>query len=122
MMLVALGGAIGSAGRYLVSGALSRPIAEGAFPAGTLVVNVAGCFAAGLILGLNAQQDALSESARLLLLIGVLGGFTTFSAFGVETVMLARRGDPMLAVLNVTLSVAAGLFAVWLGLVLMERS
>ena len=116
LLLVALGGALGSMARYKLSGLVLHHTLDWRFPAGTFTVNVAGCLVAGLLAGLAERHDMLSPDARLLLFTGVLGGFTTFSAFGVETVHLLRRGELAIASANVVLSVAAGLIALWIGL------
>ena len=79
-------------------------------------MNVAGCLVAGILAGLAEEHDFLSAEARLLLFTGILGGFTTFSAFGLETMFLLKRGEVMVAGANVVLSVVAGLAALWLGL------
>lgn len=116
MLLVALGGALGSMARYGLSGWVLQHTIGWKFPAGTFAVNVLGCLLAGVLAGLAEKHQLLSAEARLLLLTGVLGGFTTFSAFGVETLFLLRRGDLLIAGANVVLSVAAGLLALWFGL------
>jgi CrcB protein len=116
ILLVALGGAFGSIARYKLSGLVLQHTLDWRFPAGTFAVNVTGCLAAGLLAGLAEKHDLLSAEARLLLFTGVLGGFTTFSAFGLETMHLLKRGDLAIAGANVALSVVAGLAALWLGL------
>jgi CrcB protein len=116
ILLVALGGAVGSVARYKLSGLVLQHTLDWRFPAGTFVVNVVGCLAAGLLAGLAEKHELLSAEARLLLFTGVLGGFTTFSAFGLETMHLLKRGDLAIAGANVALSVVAGLAALWLGL------
>lgn len=116
LLLVAFGGAMGSAARYKLSGWVLHQTINWRFPAGTFVVNVLGCLAAGVIAGLVTKQDYLSPEARLLLITGVLGGFTTFSAFGLETMLLLKRGEIAVAGCNVLLSVVAGLLALWIGL------
>jgi CrcB protein len=115
-MLVALGGAFGSVARYKLSGWLLHQALDWKFPIGTFIVNVTGCLLAGILAGLAEKHELLSADTRLLLLTGLLGGFTTFSAFGLETVFLMKRGDLGVAALNVVLSVAAGLLALWIGL------
>jgi fluoride exporter len=115
LLLVALGGAVGSVARYKLSGLVLHHTIDWRFPAGTFAVNVLGCLAAGLLAGLAEKHDMLSADARLLLFTGILGGFTTFSAFGLETMHLLKRGDFMVAGANVVLSVMAGLVALWLG-------
>lgn len=89
-----------------------------AFPYGTLAVNVVGCFLIGM---LAARTNALSNDARLLLMTGVLGGFTTFSAFGLETVNLLRKGAWVMASGYVAASVIGGMLAVMLGLYVMGQ-
>ena len=116
ILLVALGGAVGSVARYKLSGLVLHYTLDWRFPAGTFVVNVAGCLVAGILAGLAEKHDLLSADARLLLFTGVLGGFTTFSAFGLETMHLLKRGDLAIAAANVVLSVVAGLVALWIGL------
>lgn len=87
------------------------------FPAGTLAVNLLGCLAIGLVAALVEERGALDPAARVFLLVGVLGGFTTFSTFGYETVALVRDGNLLLAGGNVAASLAAGLAGVWAGIV-----
>jgi CrcB protein len=113
VVLVGVGGAVGSMLRY----GLSTWVMSGgrSFPYGTLAVNAIGCFAIGLILGLAERHDFVNTHTRLLLTTGLLGGFTTFSAFGFETFALLRDERIAAAVANVTLQVALGLLAVWAG-------
>lgn len=115
-MLVALGGAMGSAARYKFSGWVLHHTITWRFPASTFTVNVLGCLAAGVIAGLITKHDFFTPDTRLLLITGILGGFTTFSAFGLETMLLLKRGELLIATCNVVLSVIAGLLALWIGL------
>jgi CrcB protein len=115
VLLVALGGAMGSVARLKVSGYILHHTVDWRFPAGTFAVNVIGCLAAGVLAGLAEKYDFFSPDARLLLFTGILGGFTTFSAFGLETMFLLKRGEILVAGANVVVSVVAGLFALWLG-------
>jgi CrcB protein len=118
-LLVALGGAIGSVARYALAGALNpappTPAAApwSAFPTGTLIVNLIGCALIGLIsgwLGVNTTEGAGPNPAwRPLLITGVLGGFTTFSAFGMETVLMLRAGQFAPAAAYVLASVVLGI-------------
>src|SRR6187401_821426 len=85
------------------------------FPLGTLAVNVLGCFAIGVLGGVADARHLLSAELRLLLAVGVLGGFTTFSSFAYETHALARDAEPWRAVANVAASVVLGLAACWAG-------
>lgn len=116
VLLVALGGAIGSVARYKLSGYVLHHTIDWRFPAGTFAVNVLGCLVAGLLAGLAEKHDFMSAETRLLLFTGILGGFTTFSAFGLETMFLLRRGEILVAGTNIVLSVVMGLLALWLGL------
>jgi CrcB protein len=116
VILVALGGAIGSVARFKLAGYVLHHTIDWRFPAGTFAVNVIGCLVAGLLAGLAEKYDFMSAETRLLVFTGILGGFTTFSAFGLETMFLLRRGDVLIAGANIFLSVAMGLAALWLGL------
>ena len=115
-LLVALGGALGSVARYAVSLGAARWLGAG-FPWGTLIVNVAGSFAIGLLAALVTAdgRPALGSDARALVMVGILGGFTTFSSFSLETLTLARAGELGAAAANASLSLVLCLGAVWLG-------
>ena len=115
---VAFGGALGSVARYACSGIAVRWFGA-SFPWGILIVNVSGSFAIGLLAALVSSdgRPSLGVDARAFLLVGVLGGFTTFSSFSLETLELARGGALGAAGANVALSVALCLFAAWLGFV-----
>jgi fluoride exporter len=122
VLLVAVGGAAGSVLRYWMSGAAQRSVpATGTwsvFPLGTLAVNVLGCLIVGVIAEVGERRGPLSPEARSLLMVGFLGGFTTFSAFANETVAVWRAGALMVAIVNVVMSVAICLVAVLAGRVL----
>ena len=113
---IALGGAAGSVARYACSVAALRWLGMG-FPWGTMFVNVAGSFAIGILASLATAdgRPLLGPDARALLLVGLLGGFTTFSSFSLETLSLARSGALGAALLNVAGSVTLCLAGVWLG-------
>jgi fluoride exporter len=113
---VAVGGALGSLARYLLAGLVHR-VAPPYFPYGTFVVNVLGCLAFGAIFGLSEHRFVLGPTSRAFLLIGVLGGFTTFSSFTFETFQLLRDGELLLAGLNAAGQLFLGLFAFWLGVI-----
>ena len=115
IFVVALGGAVGSVVRLKLSGWVLHRTIEWRFPLGTFLVNVIGCLVIGILAGYAAKEDLLSPDARLFLFTGLLGGFTTFSAFGLETFYLMRRGDLLVAGIYVVGSVLAGLVALWLG-------
>lgn len=117
---MASGGAVGSVLRYLVSGVAQGAFVPAAgalagFPAGTLVVNVTGSLLIGLLAGLGEARGLLGPDARLLLVTGLLGGYTTFSAFSLETLLLLRAGQTALAGLTVGLQVVLGVAAAWAG-------
>jgi fluoride exporter len=111
-LLVALGGAVGAWLRFVIG----RALGAGDFPFATLAVNVAGSFAMGLLAGWLVRQGSGAEGWRLLLGVGVLGGFTTFSAFSLELVTLAQRGALGSALLYAVLSVAGGVIGLTAGL------
>jgi fluoride exporter len=115
ILLVALGGAIGSVARFKLSGWVLQQAPGWRFPAGTLMVNVVGCLIAGLLAGMAVKQDVFTPEARVFLFTGLLGGFTTFSAFGLETLLLLKRGEAGVAIANIVVSIAAGLTVAWLG-------
>ena len=117
---VMIGGAVGAGARYLVGGAVLARMGPG-FPWGTLTVNLVGGLAMGLLAGTLARGGG-SENARLLLAVGVLGGFTTFSAFGLETWTMLARGDVIPALGYVLASVVGAVLATGLGLTLVRAA
>jgi fluoride exporter len=121
LFYVAVGGGLGSALRYLVSGWSQRASGSSSFPVGTLVVNVVGCLTIGVLGALFAAPHRVREETRLFLMVGVLGGFTTFSSFAFETFSLADDGQRGRALTNILLSNALCLFAAWLGYRLTQR-
>lgn len=122
MLLVALGGALGSVARFKLSGWVLQQAPNWRFPTGTLAVNVVGCLIAGLLAGMAVKQDVFTPEARVFLFTGILGGFTTFSAFGLETLLLLKRGETAVAAANVVVSVVVGLAVAWLGYAITARS
>ncbi|MCC6925013.1 fluoride efflux transporter CrcB [Novosphingobium sp.] len=122
-LYVALGGGVGAWLRYLTGLAWTRaigPVAASAFPWATLSVNVLGSLAMGLLAGWLARHGAHGEGWRLLLGVGVLGGFTTFSAFSLELALLVERGSLATAFAYAALSLAAGLGGLFAGLAMMR--
>jgi fluoride exporter len=115
VLLAAAGGALGSSARYMVTVGAGKILGMG-FPWGTLIVNITGCFIMGLLVGLGAARLTITDEARIFLMTGVLGGFTTFSAFSADFALLVERKNFGLAALYVTGSVALSLFAVFAGL------
>jgi len=118
ILLVGAGGFLGSVLRYLLSRWVHTVLDNPWFPYGTLTVNVLGCLVIGFLAGLAENRLVFTSDGRLFVFIGVLGGFTTFSSFGLETFSLVRSAQSLAASLNVGLEVALGLLAVWIGNVL----
>ncbi len=115
LFLVMLGGAIGAGARHLVGRAALALWGPG-FPVGTLAVNVIGGLAMGLLAGWLATRASGDEALRYLLGVGVLGGFTTFSAFSLETVLMIERGDVATALFYILASVVLAIGALFAGL------
>lgn len=115
ILLIGLGGFVGSVSRYSLSGLTQDLAPRAVFPVGTLAVNVLGCFAIGVLSELAEARGFLSPDTRAFVIVGLLGGFTTFSAFANETVNAFRDGSFGLALANVLISVGACLFAAWSG-------
>ncbi len=115
IIAIGLGGACGSVLRYLVAGWAHQLSNTTTFPVGTLAVNVIGCLVIGVLAGLSENAGVFGPMARAFLLIGLLGGFTTFSTFAYETTALTRDAQFFSAFLNIALQVTTGLFAAWLG-------
>ncbi len=113
---VAAGSALGGLLRFAVSGLVARVVGE-TFPFGTLAVNVSGSFLIGLVAALSAPEGRwmVAPEIRLFLMLGVFGGFTTFSSFSLQTLTLVQDGEWAAALLNVVGSVALCLIAVWIG-------
>lgn len=118
LFLVFTGGGIGSTLRYLVGGTVQRLANGWIFPVGTLTVNLSGCLIIGLLGGLVESRGIIQSDLRLMIFVGLLGGFTTFSSFGYETIQLFRDGQLMYAIANASLQLLLGLVCVWLGFVL----
>lgn len=114
LLLVAVGGGMGAVLRYLLSGWVQQRMSM-LFPAGTLAVNLIGCLAIGLMAPVLFGPFLVREEYRLLIIVGLLGGFTTFSAFGWETFSLLNSGEAGYALANVMLSNVLGVLAVWAG-------
>ncbi len=114
LVWIAAGGGAGAVLRYLLAGAIQK-FSGPSFPIGTLVVNVVGCLVIGLMTAAFAGPYLLRDEYKLALLVGLLGGFTTFSTFGWETFALANDGQFRQAALNVVLSNVLGFCAVWFG-------
>ena len=113
-LLVMLGAAIGGLARYVVASAITQRF-EMRFPVGTLIVNITGCFAIGVLMSLFVTRGDPNPNLRLLLVTGILGGYTTFSSFGWETFEAIQKDTIFSGLMNVVLSVGLGYIAVWCG-------
>ena len=120
ILLVGLGGFIGSVARYKLGGLVLHLTAQERFPYSTFAVNILGCLVIGLLAGLTERYELFGPGTRLFLFTGLLGGFTTFSAFGLDALLLLRRGEFLVAALYAGASVVLGITAVWLGLKLIS--
>lgn len=119
-LLVMLGAALGGLVRYVIGTAVMQRF-TGRFPLGTLVVNVTGCFLIGLLLPLLTERGEPRPNLRLLLVVGVLGGYTTFSSFAWESFQAVDEGSRWIGFANLALSVILGYLAVWCGALLARR-
>jgi CrcB protein len=119
VLLVGLAGLLGTLGRYWLGGIVAQKYGE-TFPWGTLAVNALGCFLAGSVFFLTEERFLVSPTVRTVILIGFLGGFTTFSSYGLQTFTLLREGEVGLALLNVAFSNLLGVLMVWLGYTLVK--
>ena len=120
LLVVTAGGGIGSLVRYVVGAAITQRFG-GRFPTGTFVINVTGSFLIGVLMTLLTERFAPHPNWRLLLVVGFLGGYTTFSSFEYETFQSARTGGHWLALGYVLASVVLGYLGVWLGVLLASR-
>lgn len=120
LIAVAMGGAIGASARYLLAGVIQRNIG-GDFPWGILLVNVIGCLAMGALTELMALRWSTSPEIRALLTVGVLGGFTTFSSFALDTATLASRGGLALPIGYVLGSVLLSIMGFYAGLLVVRH-
>ena len=116
--LVGVGGFGGALLRYGLNGLLARQFPLTTFPLGTLAVNLLGCLMIGIVAGLIESRQFFGVEMRVFLLVGLLGGFTTFSTFGIETFTLFRDEQYVSAAANIGLQVVAGLLLVWAGFTL----
>ena len=116
ILLLVVGGAIGTLTRYGVSGFAHQKY-NGIFPIGTLAVNLIGSFLIGIVWGLT-ENSTLSPNVRILIFVGILGGFTTFSAYSLEMLTLIRDGSYKIALLNILLNNVLGIGLAFIGLML----
>lgn len=118
-LLVAAGGALGATARYAVADLVHR-VASPFFPWGTFLVNVSGCFVFGLVAGAGEAWGVVGPATRAFVLVGILGGYTTFSSFAFETSGLVRGGELPAAIGNVVGQVTLGLVAFWAAMALVQ--
>ncbi|MCP4650861.1 MAG: fluoride efflux transporter CrcB [PVC group bacterium] len=116
IFIVGIGGFIGAVCRYKLGGLILHHSLNWKFPVSTFLINVIGCLIMGVIAGTAERFQWFGPGILLLLMTGVLGGFTTFSAFGYETIFLIRKGEVLIAGSYVGLSVIMGLIAVFVGM------
>jgi CrcB protein len=119
-VLIMVGGSIGSLARYVAASAIMSRFG-GKFPLGTLIVNVTGSFLIGFLMTTLTERYKLDPAWRLFLVVGMLGGYTTFSSFEWETFATVRDGSLWMGLLNIVSSVMLGYIAVWLGSTLARR-
>ncbi len=115
LLLVGVGGFVGSVLRYLLSGFVQHLDESASFPFGTLAVNLLGCLIIGFLSQLADSRGVFTPQARLLVFVGMLGGFTTFSTFTNETFNLLGDNDIWLSLFNVSAHLILGLGMIWLG-------
>ena len=115
LLIVGSGSFIGGICRYYLSGLVAQTFAIQTLPIGTFIVNSLGCLIIGLVGGVADVHQILTPSTRLFLMTGLMGGFTTFSAFSYETLMLMRADRFGVALLNAVFSIICGVLAVWMG-------
>jgi CrcB protein len=117
ILLIGLGGAIGSISRYLLQLFIRKHWAV-VFPVGTFAVNILGCFIIGILYGLTMKNTGISEEWRLFLIVGICGGFTTFASYSYESIVLLRNNDYLYFFMYVLLSVAVGLLVTFIGMII----
>ncbi len=120
ILLVGIGGFAGSVARYKLGGLVLHLTAQERFPYSTFAINVLGCLVVGLLAGLAERYEVFGPEHQVVFFTGLLGGFPTFSAFGLDAMFLVRRGELWLAALYAGASVVVGITAVWLGLKLIS--
>lgn len=121
ILFVGLGGFAGSILRYLISKAISNATIT-AFPVGTFIVNIIGCFLIGLLYAISDKYGILNQDWKLLLTVGLCGGFTTFSTFANESLLLLKSGNLLYFLLYTSLSVLIGIFATFLAVIIVKTA
>lgn len=115
LFLVGIGGFLGSILRYITSEFIFRILGKPYFPYGTLFVNIFGCFSIGFLSGLSENKQLFNPETRIFILVGLLGGFTTFSTFGYEVFSFARDGQIISSLSNLAFHIILGIVGVWFG-------
>jgi len=118
LILIGLGGGLGACLRFLLGDIIHKSFGRFWLPAGTLTVNVIGCLLIGFVSVIATEREWISFPVREFLMVGILGGFTTYSSFGLQTVDLFSSGSPTQAFVNIALHLLLGLSAVWLGMII----
>lgn len=116
LIVVAIGGAVGSVARYLIGNFVSKNY-HGSFPIGTFFINIVGCFLMGFFMSSLIQKEMADTTWRLFLCVGLLGGFTTYSSFGYEAITMLTQGKTLMAGMYAGCSVVVGLFAAITGMI-----
>ena len=120
-LIVGLGGFLGSGMRWFLESTFHKIFLNFSFPGGILIVNLVGCLGIGLCAGFIESRELVNPSIRLFLIVGILGGFTTFSSFANDSFALLRSGSLGMSLANIGLNVGLGMSAVYLGLTLSEQ-
>ena len=118
ILLIGIGGFLGAISRYLASGWVYKVFDNPWFPYGTLAVNILGCLLIGFLGGISELKQIFTPETRMLIFVGFLGGFTTFSTFGFEVFQYVRDGQYFTSLINILFHIIFGLTAVWLGWIL----
>ncbi len=121
IILVGMGGFVGAVSRYLLGLGVNAIVPASKFPFGVMAANIIGSFMIGVLWGISEGNPIFKDKYALFLIVGVLGGFTTFSSFSLDNLKLLSEGMFLYAIMNIIISVSAGLFFTWLGFLLSKQ-